>query len=611
MKKLSLFLLMLFFTSVLLFSQKDEVKVNFFDAEFFFMEEEYADALDAYKKVYNAGNQDNANINYRIGICYLNIEGEKSQAIPYLEKAVKSLTKDYSEGSFKEQNAPADALLYLGNAYRINKQIEKACFTYNEYINHLNDNDPKVVHFAQMQIDACQRARIAYQNPEEISLENLGPLYNSNLDNFNTVLSGDGTKMAFMSQQKFYDAVYYVQKVNGKWSNPVNITPQIQSDGDQYVTALSQDGTKMLLAKISNYDGDIMMSEYSSMRWSKSRNLGKPVNSKYFESHASFSPDGKTIYLTSNRPEGYGEMDIYTSQLDEFGKWSEPKNLGPSINTEFNEESPFLAADGKTLFFSSQGHSTIGGFDIFMSKMDENGQWNEPVALSYPANTADDDLFFYPLMDGSSGYITRFEPDGYGSGDIYLLNTKPEAEAEVAEIVEEEAIDNTSASTEPELIEEEVVNLADTELIKPEEILPEQTFHIKPIFFSFDSYQLSDMAKKKLKVIKQLFEEFPDLSLEVRGHTDAMGPVAYNQYLSEMRAKAVIDYLIDLGVDETKLKYKGYSENEPVAINTYDNGLDAKEGRQLNRRVEFKINIESQLIIVEPIVVPADLVINK
>jgi outer membrane protein OmpA-like peptidoglycan-associated protein len=593
MKKLSLFLLMLLFISLRLFSQKDEVKVNFFDAEFFFMEEEYAEALYAYKNVYIAGNQDNANINYRIGVCYLHIEGEKSQAIPYLEKAVKSITENYNEGSFKEQNAPIDAWLYLGNAYRINKQTEQACYAYNHYLEQLNDIDDIVVHFAKAQIEACQRAEIAYQNPGEVKLENLGPLYNSSLNNFNAVLSGDGTKMAFMSQQRFYNAIYFVQKINGRWSNPVNITPQVESDGDQYVTALSYDGTKMLLSKISNYDGNIMMSEFKSSRWTKSINLGKPINSKYFESHASFSPDGKTMYLASNRSDGIGEMDIYSSKLDEFGNWSEPVNLGPVINTEFNEESPFLSGDGNTLFFSSQGHSTIGGFDIFFSTQDENGQWTQPNPFPYPVNSADDDLFFFPIKDGSTGYITKYEPDGYGSGDIYLVDTNPVPEFEFTDLVKP--------------LKDSTLFIEDTiQTIKE----PEEIFHIKPIFFDFDSYELSEAAMKKLRVIKQLFLAFPDLSIEVRGHTDAIGSNAYNQHLSEMRAKAVINYLIDIDVDETKLKYKGYSENQPVAINTYSNGRDAKAGRQLNRRVEFKVNQDNKLIIVEPVDVPEDLIVK-
>ncbi|MFW5820003.1 MAG: hypothetical protein ACOCWA_01835, partial [Bacteroidota bacterium] len=468
MKKLLLFSAICLFIS-LTFSHaqnEDDIQLNFYDGEFFLAEEEYRDALQAFQNVYKEGYQDNANINYRIGICYLNLPGEKEKAVPYLEKAVNNVSRNYREGNLNEDKANIDAWLFLGNAYRIATQLEKSCDAYKKYIEIKKSSESKEVLFAQKQIEACERAKEVINYPVKLKLENLGPLYNSSLNNYNPVLSMDYSAMAYMSEQRFYDAVYFIEIENGRFSNPVNITPQIQSDGDQYVTSLSRDGSKMLLSKISNFDADIMISTYEGKRWTRSRNIGKPINSKFFESHACFSPDGNTIYFTSNRRESLGGMDIFYSKLNEKGKWSDPVNLGPVVNTELNEETPFICDDGKTLYFSSQGHTTIGGFDIFVTRLQEDGTWSKPEALPYPINTTDDDLFFYPICneitgEEIAGYTSRIEQEGLGSGDIYKVKSMPYeevAEEELEEKAEEitEEAEETVAAQEAEPLEEPV-----------------------------------------------------------------------------------------------------------------------------------------------------------
>ena len=279
--------------------------MNFYDGEFFLSEESYQDALISFNKVYDAGYQDNANLNYRIGVCYLNIEGEKDQAIPYLLKAVTHISENYREGNFNETAAAPDAWLFLGNAYRINNQLDKAIEAYNSFLQNYQKGYEKERTYATQQIQACNRAKKAMENPVKLETENLGNMINSSLDNFRAVQSENDSVMAFMTQQKFYDAIYFMQWLNGRWTNPVNITPQIQSDGDQYVTSLSSDGKTMYLVKISNFDSDILISHFDNRTWSKSVNIGKPINSKFFESHACISPDGKKLYFTSNRSGGY------------------------------------------------------------------------------------------------------------------------------------------------------------------------------------------------------------------------------------------------------------------------------------------------------------------
>ncbi|HYW94385.1 MAG TPA: OmpA family protein [Bacteroidales bacterium] len=623
MKKLSFLLLLIsIFPATLLRAQKDDARLDFYDGEFFLSEESYVDALLSFKKVYDAGYQDDANLNYRIGVCYLNIQGQKEKAIPYLEKACTKVSESYREGSFKEEAAAPDAFLFLGNAYRIDNQLDKAIETYREFLNRFNKGYDKENVYAKYQIEACQRAKEAIKMPVALQSENMGNIINSGLNNFHAVQSANDSVMAYMTARKFYDAVYFIKKNKNGWTNPVNITPQIQSDGDQYVTSLSSDGKQIFLVKITNFDSDIMVSEYDQRTWSKSKNIGKPINSKFFESHACISPDGNKLYFTSNRTGGFGEMDIYVSEKEASGAWGEPVNLGETINTPLNEDSPFLTSDGRKLYFSSQGHQTIGGYDIFYSTLNDDGTWSQPVAEPYPLNTTDDDIFFFPLNNGNQGYITRFLADGFGNEDIYKVDILPVSETAGINKTEKDEVKDLTAvekanqiadvesnmqedmNTEPSV--EEAADKNEIAEVEAEE--PSVTFYIKPIFFAFDSYALSDNARGKLGDIKDVLDKYQDLKLEVRGHTDAIGSEEYNQKLSERRAIAVIDYLAKLGVASNRMDYKGFSEDKPVALNKFPNGRDSKAGRQLNRRVEFHvIGTREGNIVVEPVKVPEDL----
>jgi tetratricopeptide (TPR) repeat protein len=404
-----------------LIAQKDTIRENFYDAEFFLTKEDFKDALFSFEKVYNAGYQDNSNINYRLGVCYLNILGEKNKSIPFLEKAINMVSDKYMEGSFEEKSAHVDAYLYLGNAYRIANILDRAIDSYNTYLKVASNLGPENIAYTRQQIESCKHAQKAIQNPVSISKKNLGENFNTLLNNSQCVFSGDENSMAFMTSQKFYDAVFYVKKNNGLWSKPINITPEINSEGDQFVTSFSFDGSKLFLCKIKNFDGDIFVSDYIDGKWTPSKSIGKPVNSKFFESHACLSPDGKTLYFTSNRTGGYGGMDIYSSTLNDHGDWGEPRNLGNKVNTPLNEETPFISDDGKTLYFSSQGHSTIGGFDIFTTELLPNKTWKSPIPLPYPVNSTDDEIFFFPKPHENGGYMSLHDSDGFGDGDLYFI----------------------------------------------------------------------------------------------------------------------------------------------------------------------------------------------
>ncbi len=586
----------------------ETLREYFLDAEFFLEQEAYVDALYDYLEVYNRGFEDNANINYRIGVCYLNIPGQKEKAIPYLIKAVENTTDKYKEGVLRETKAPIDAVLYLGNAYRINNQLDKAIDTYNKYKDLAIDYDKKAVEFADKQIEACQIAKEFINDPVHFEKTNLGPVINTSSSNFKAVVSGDGNTLLYMNELPFYDAVYYSKKVNNEWTTPVNITPQIQSDGDQYVCSVSYDGTRLYLSREGNFDSDIYFSNLVDGQWTKSAPLGNNINTKYWESHASISKDGKTLYFTSNRKGGEGEMDIYKSQLDNDGKWGEAVNLGNKINSALNEDTPFITEDGKSLYFSSQAHKGMGGYDIFVSHLDSSsGNWSTPENLGYPINTTDDDLFFYPWDNGKDAYVSLFSDEGYGKEDIYRLKLVPEEEIEetIAEAIAED-VDEEDA-----LQKIDTISTSDTVTI-PEKQEEVKVFELRPLYYGFDTYRLSEEGMKELNRMIVLLNDNPNIKLVVSGHTDALGPDSYNQGLSEKRAQAAVDYLVNKGIDKSRLKAVGYGEKRPVAINKNPDGSDNPEGRKYNRRVEIEVSgADSSSIIFKKATIPEEFRIKK
>ena len=283
--KHAVFILIIFTVCHPAFSQSIDKEV-FDDAEYFFLNDDYNEALVNYLKIYRRGNQNNANINYRIGVCYLN-SIDKEKAIEYLETAVKQVNENYREGSIKETNAPIDAYLWLGNAYRIKNELEKAITAYNKYLSMLKTESSKKnenTSFTKKQIECCQTAIEMQKNPVPISVTVLDPPINNSSANNYAVVNADETVLAYVNKLRFYDAVFVARKVKDKWSTPENITPQIQSDGNQYTSCLSAKGDVLYLTKEDNYDSDIYTSKYNGSTWEKSMPLNGNINTKYWES---------------------------------------------------------------------------------------------------------------------------------------------------------------------------------------------------------------------------------------------------------------------------------------------------------------------------------------
>lgn len=397
---------------------RSEMRDMFTSAEGDLLFEDYAEALPKYLNLLQIY-PENYNFYFRVGQCYLNTPGEKEKSIPFLETAAKNINPEHRPDRFRETGAPYDVLYHLANAYRINNQLDKALETYALF---LRDVDTEVYDTAlvSFQIATCHTASEMMRDPVYVIEKNLGQSLNDRFSEFNPVVSDDAKTILFTRQMQFYDAVFYSSAENGQWTEPVNLTPQLGIDQDYYTSSLTHDGKTLLLYRTDEYDGNIYLSRFNGGQWSNVEKLNDNINTKYWESHATLSRDGNKLYFTSNRRESIGGLDIFVSDRDSTGKWGPAINLGPVINTIYNEESPFLANNDSTLFFSSRGHKNMGGYDIFRSDLDRNGVWSMPVNLGYPVNTTDDDLFFFPSGKGDSGYFSKFADDGYGRMDIFL-----------------------------------------------------------------------------------------------------------------------------------------------------------------------------------------------
>jgi len=579
----------------------EALKEVFNDAEYFFMQEFYADALPEYMKVYKRGFSDNASINYRIGICYLNIPGQKKEAIPYLQKASQNLTPAYKEGNIKETRAPYDVFLYLGNAYRIDNQLDNAIKAYEKYLELMKNESNEMTQFAHQQIYACKNATEMQKHPVSIAKVNLGKPVNSSEANYKPVVSQDESIIIYANRLKFYDAIYMSRKINGKWSAPENITEQIQSDGDQFPCYITPDGTQLYLTKEDQFNSDVYTSIFENNKWNRSRPVGKSINSKFWESHASVTADGNHMYFASNRSGGLGGMDIYRSDKLSNGDWGPPVNLGPVINTSLNEDCPFVTPDGKKLFFSSQGHSTMGGFDIFCSDLKEDGTWDTPRNLGFPLNTTDDDLFFYPVQNGNAGYMALYEEGGLGDDDIYRIEFVQEPKEEKVQPVV------------PAEEKKAVVPLPDTTQ-KPEKppvvtppALPEK-ITVHAILFGFNQALLTQEARNMLDMLIKAMQQNSDLRVEIVGHTDAIGSDEYNMNLGKKRAEMVKLYLTNRHIAPSRITTSSMGERQPVAINNNPDGSDNPEGRKYNRRADFRIVAgDNGYLIIEPLEIPAPL----
>jgi len=420
----SLFLNIIFtFLAFNVFGQKDSYyKRVFVDAEYYLLYEEYRDALPLYLEIQRSY-PENLNIYYRIGQCYLNIPTEKSKSIPYFERAVTKISDKYREGYFTETKAPKEAYLLYGRALRIKGDFDKALVAFSTYRSLLNARDSADYYVIDKEIESIGVAKCMIEKPRNYTFKSLGRKINTTFPEINPISNSSGTILMYTSLQRFYNAILFSEYKDSTWSTPMNLNASLFADGPISTVGISEDGGSIVLSRNDNDDFNLYLSKFDQVKkaWAPLVKLPKEINGRSWETFGSLSRGGDTLYFSSNKEGGIGGFDLYISVKQTSGDWSIPLNLGVDINTPMDESAPFITNGGKKLFFCSRGHSTMGGYDVFVSNF-VGGKWSTPENLGYPLNTPDDDLFFFPIGDGTKGLISRASDEGQEDDDIYMVS---------------------------------------------------------------------------------------------------------------------------------------------------------------------------------------------
>ncbi|HEX8330715.1 MAG TPA: OmpA family protein [Hymenobacter sp.] len=382
----------------------------------------YADALPHYLAAQEL-NPNNASLNVKIGDCYLN-SARKTAALPYLQKAAKL-------------DATADARTHylLARALHLSAKWTEALAEYQQAQpvgSNTRNGDAGAVtaNDLQRRMQECRNGKQLMAKPVRVFIDNAGPELNSPASDYGPVISADESTIVITSRRAgstggkndpegndYFEDIYQANWRGKAWSRAVNLGAPVNTDDHNATVGLAPDGQRMLVYAGSN-GGDLLEANLTGTAWSKPKQLGSRINTKSHESSASYSPDGRYLYFVSNRPEGgLGGSDIYKVEMESKAP---PVNLGSTINTAYGEEGAFMAPDGKTLYFSSEGHNSMGGYDIFKSVF-ENGKWSTPENLGWPINTPDDDVFFVTSASGRHGYYSSDRPGGLGAKDIYRI----------------------------------------------------------------------------------------------------------------------------------------------------------------------------------------------
>lgn len=472
------------------------------------------------------------------------------------------------------------------------------------------------------------------QHPVSYQPIHLGDEINTEAYELYPFLSPERDRLYFTRKDKNED-LYYAEKVNDKWTN---VTPlPFNTNDNEGAQTVSADGKLILYTACNHPKGlgscDIFYSILHNGKWTAPGGIGPPINSTDWESQPFISANGMAIIFSSNRPGGKGGKDLYISYLNKENKWMVPQNLGDVINTPGDEGTPFLHADGRTLYFSSNGHLSVGAQDLYMSRLSDDGTWSKPVNLGYPINTEGDESSIYVELDGKSAYLASNRTGGRGKLDIYQFVLQDSVQAEPATYVKAVVKD---ARTQQLLdVQYSIYNFDDNSLFAngrtqkdgaflicmpventfrlqieksgyvfhSEQFQPQSGTMMQPyllevdlhpieegasvilknVLFQINSFQLEEVSFPELQKVIDLMTSDNKIHAVIKGHTDNVGTPEYNTELSRKRAQSVVDYLVKNGIDSGRLTAKGLGDTEPIASN------DTEEGRQANRRTEFVI----------------------
>lgn len=490
---------------------------------------------------------------------------------------------------------------------------------------------------------------ISQPKSDPIPFENLGTQINSNYDEYFPSTSADERFLYFTRNTAGNEDIFVSEQVRGVWSPANRIDmPDMNEDGtfnsintshNDGAHTISPDGKYLFFTSCGRPKSfgscDLYFASKSGGIWNKPKLLPKPINTISWESQPCASNDGSEIYFVSSRPGGIGGIDIYVTQVSEKGVFSEPQNLGEIINTPYDEDKPFLHPDGKTLYFSSNGHPGYGGKDLFMSKK-VDGVWQKPINLGSAINTLGDEVSIFVNTIGTKAYVARNAESGPGRNNLDLFSFelpksyRPEkatymkglvihkltkrplsAQVKVFDPIESKTLTNVQSDSKngeflfpvsltssmygfnvnkqgfalySKNIEIQKSNSNAQDLVI--ELMPLEKgtkFELRNVFFETAKFELKPSSKTELDIVVNMLKQHPSLNILISGHTDNIGQESNNKVLSENRAKSVMNFLIEAGIEAGRLKYKGFGSLQPLQPNT------TPEGRAINRRTEIEI----------------------
>jgi outer membrane protein OmpA-like peptidoglycan-associated protein len=604
----------------------------------------YNKALDEFLAANNF-NPNNADLNAKIGDCYLN-SSDKSKAINFFKKAY-SLNKEL-DGYY---------LFMMAKAYHINNQFDNAIKYYRLSSAKKSKIDSRILNEVDKKIEECSYAKDLIKTPINVEIVGLTDAINSEHEEYVPVITADESEIFFTSRRPntiggntdlhigdYYEDIYYSKKENGKWSIAENIGKPVNNESHDATVGLSLDGQKLFIYRDNKKGiGNIYVTEKDGDKWTEPVELPEPINSKNQETSACYSFDGNTIYFVSNRPNGQGGKDIYKATKSKEGIWGAAENLGPIVNSQEDEDAVFLHPDGKTLYFSSKGHYTMGGYDIFKT-VNEKGRWSAPVNIGYPINTADDDVCFVLTASGDYGYYTSIKVEGQGKRDIYRVVfldelNKPKltllkgviSDKKTGKLLQStiEIYDNdedklvgtfeSNSSTGKYMVSLPAGRNYGISVKKKGYLFYSENFNIpkdaafqvveknvtldklevgkkvvlKNIFYDYNEASLRVSSYNELNKVIELLKANPKMKVELSAHTDSRGSDAYNNKLSQARAQSCVNYLVGNGVYKSRLVAIGYGEKQLIIsdeeIARLTSEVEKENEHQKNRRTEFKI----------------------
>ncbi|WP_316760362.1 OmpA family protein [Pedobacter aquatilis] len=557
---------------------------------------------------------------------------------------VYNAQKKYAEAKSAYQKAIlinkniAPAVIYgLAETEFATQEYDKAKQHFEEFL-ALDSSSDRAKKAKKYLLD-CDFAAFAIKKPVKYSPTNLGQGVNTTDSEYFPALTADGETLIFTRQVNGNEDFWTSQFKNNTWNSATPLSTKINTTKyNEGAQTISPDGKYLFFTGCNRPDGlgrcDIYVSHREGKDWGEPYNVGKPVNSEYWESQPAISPDGRTLYFISNRPGGSGGYDIWKSTITDDAKWGPAINLGPEINTLYDENTPFLHADGKTLYFSSDGWPGFGNKDIYYSRMDDNDKFQKPINLGYPINSFENESGLIVSADGNLGMFSSNLKDGFGGQDIYSFGipeiAKPLKISYVKGIVRDKDSKKTIESnvqvidlksdktvfddyTDPEtgqflavmpiggnylfnvnaegyMFYSENFELKQGNINKPyqievyiERIKQGGNVTLRNIFFDTNKYNLLPASIRELDLLIDFLHQNQTVNIEIQGHTDNVGDDKLNEKLSFNRANAVYEYLVKNEVDAKRLTFKGFGASKPIADNK------TEIGRKNNRRTSFVI----------------------